>query len=98
MSSYIFRRILQLVPTLLGITVISFFLMQLAPGGPIDQMADLNPRVTPEVKTRIRHEMGLDRPILVQYGVWLRRIVRLDFGSSFNDKRPVWRKIKERLP
>lgn len=72
--------------------------MQLAPGGPIDQMADLNPHVTPAVKEKIRHDLGLDRPILVQYGSWLGRIVRLDFGSSFTDHRPVIRRIAERLP
>ena len=98
MTAYLIRRLLHLVPTLLGITVISFFLMQLAPGGPIDQMADLNPHVTPEVKARIRHDMGLDKPILVQYGVWLKKIALLDFGVSLKDNRPVIQKINERLP
>src|ERR1051325_10802187 len=98
MTSYLIRRLLQLIPTLLGISIISFFLMQLAPGGPIDQMADLNPHVTPEMKTRIRHDLGLDQPILVQYGHWLLRIARLDFGQSFTDPRPVSKKIAERLP
>jgi peptide/nickel transport system permease protein len=98
MIVFVLRRFAQLVPTLFGITLISFFLMQLAPGGPIDQMADLNPHVTPEVKARIRKDMGLDRPIGVQYASWLGRIARLDFGNSFTDKRPVIRKIAERLP
>ncbi len=98
MIRFVFQRALHLIPTLFGITVISFFLMQLAPGGPIDHMADLNPRVSPEAKARIRHDLGLDRPILVQYAVWMKKLVRLDFGTSFNDHRPVWTKIKERLP
>lgn len=98
MTRYLLKRLIQVIPTLIGISIISFFLMQLAPGGPIDQMADLNPHVTPEVKARIRHDMGLDRPILVQYGSWVKRIVRLDFGESFSDHRPVMRKIAERLP
>src|SRR3984885_15463400 len=76
MSGFFLRRVLNLIPTLLGISLISFFLMQLAPGGPIDQMADLNPHVTPEVKARIRHDMGLDKPIYLQYGIWLSRIAR----------------------
>src|SRR4051812_48252626 len=98
MINYLFRRALQLIPTLIGISLISFFLMQLAPGGPIDQMADLNPHVTPEAKARIRRDMGLDRPIPVQYLSWLKRIATLDFGASSNDHRPVIKKIGERLP
>jgi peptide/nickel transport system permease protein len=98
MLSYLLRRLFQLIPTLFGISLLSFFLMQLAPGGPIDQMADLNPRVTPEMKARIRHDMGLDRPIGVQYFSWLKHIGKLDFGISFNDHRSVTKKILERLP
>src|SRR5258708_34955622 len=98
MIQSLLRRALQLIPTLIGISLISFFLMQLAPGGPIDQMADLNPHVTPEMKARIRHDMGLDKPIPVQYAKWLRNIVLFDFGVSYNDHRPVIKKIAERLP
>src|SRR5579872_1692009 len=98
MLTYLLRRLFQLVPTLFGISLLSFFLMQLAPGGPIDQMADLNPRVTPEVKARIRHDMGLDRPIGVQYLSWVKHIATFNFGISYNDHRPVARKILERLP
>ncbi len=98
MVKYIWQRSLHLIPTLVGISLISFFLMQLAPGGPIDQIADLNPKVTPEVKERIRKDLGLDQPILVQYGRWLVRLAKLDFGVSLKDNRPVIQKIMERLP
>src|SRR5437016_3632464 len=98
MNNYLLRRSLLMIPTLIGISLISFFLMQLAPGGPIDQMADLNPRVTPEVKLRIRHDLGLDKPIAVQYALWVKRIAGLDLGISYTDNRPVIRKIVERLP
>ena len=98
MTSYLSRRFLHLIPTLFGISLISFFLMQLSPGGPVDQIADLNPHVTPQVKERIKKEMGLDQPIAVQYGRWLRRIVLFDFGMSLKDNRPVIKKIIERLP
>src|SRR4029077_20083717 len=98
MIAYLLRRVLQLIPTLIGISLISFFLMQLAPGGPIDLMADLNPHVTPEAKARIRHDMGLDRPIGIQYLVWVKHLTLLDFGTSFVDGRPVLKKIMERLP
>src|SRR6266481_668235 len=82
MIAFLSRRALHLIPTLFGISLISFFLMQLAPGGPIDQMADLNPRVTPEVKARIQKDLGLDQPILVQYARWLKKMTLLDFGVS----------------
>ncbi len=98
MTAYLLRRLLHLIPTLLGISLISFFLMQLAPGGPIDQMADLNPRVTPEVKARIRKDLGLDQPILVQYAHWLKKMTLFDFGVSLKDNRKVIDKIGERLP
>ena len=96
---FFLRRSLQLIPTLFGITLISFVLIQLAPGGPIDQMTDMNPHVTPEMKLRIKHDMGLDQPIPVQYvQSWLKRLAKLDFGTSFVDGRPVMKKIRERLP
>ena len=98
MISYLLRRLVQVIPTLIGISLISFFLMQLAPGGPIDRIADLNPHVTPEAKARIRHDMGLDRPIPVQYLRWVKHLALLDFGASFTDGRPVLDKIAERLP
>lgn len=98
MLTYLFRRLFHLIPTLIGISLISFFLMQLAPGGPVDQLADMNPHVTPEAKERIRKDLGLDRPIAVQYLRWVKRLVVLDFGTSFIDGRPVIKKIAERLP
>jgi peptide/nickel transport system permease protein len=98
MTAYLLRRLLHLIPTLFGIALLSFFLMQLAPGGPIDQMTDLNPHVTPEVKARIRSDLGLDRPIAIQFARWLWKMARLDFGVSYNDHRPVAQKILERLP
>jgi len=98
MTAYLTRRLVHLLPTLFGISLISFFLIQLAPGGPIDQMADLNPHVTPEAKERIKKDLGLDKPILVQYARWVKRMAFFDFGVSIKDNRPVIKKIAERLP
>jgi len=98
MKVYLLKRLLHVIPTLFGISLISFLLMQLAPGGPVDQMTDMNPQITAEAKARIRAEMGLDQPIAVQYLRWVSRLVRFDFGVSFVDKRPVLDKILERLP
>ncbi len=99
MFRYLLKRILELVPTLFGITLLSFFIIHLAPGKPTDIMAEMNPKITPEARERLEKYYGLDKPIIVQYGLWLKRIVKLDFGDSFfSDRRPVWTKIKERLP
>lgn len=92
------HRLAQSLVTLFGISLVSFFLMQLAPGGPVDQWTDLNPHISTEVKEKLRRDLGLDRPILVQYADWLKKLVTLDFGVSFKDKRPVIEKIAERLP
>lgn len=99
MITYLFKRLLEMIPTLVGITLISFFIIHLAPGKPTDVLADLNPKMTPEARERLEKYYGLDKPIHIQYAMWLKRIVKLDFGDSFStDRRPVWTKIKERLP
>src|SRR3990172_8992566 len=87
-----------MIPTLIGITLLSFFIIQLAPGKPTDVLADLNQKMTPEARERLTKYYGLDNPIHVQYWMWLKRVAKLDFGDSFStDRRPVWIKIKERL-
>jgi peptide/nickel transport system permease protein len=97
--AFLIRRFFQLGTTLIGITLISFLVIQLAPGKPTDVMTDMNPKITPEARERLEKYYGLDKPIYVQYGRWLKRVVMLDFGDSFStDHRPVWDKIKERLP
>jgi len=99
MLTYLFKRLLEMIPTLVGITLISFFIIHLAPGKPTDVLADLNPKMTPEARERLEKYYDLDKPIHIQYVVWLKRIAKLDFGDSFStDRRPVWTKIKERLP
>ncbi len=99
MLKYTLKRLFMMIPALLGITVISFMVMHLAPGKPTDLMTDLNPQVTLEAKQRLVELYGLDRPIQEQYLDWLTRLARLDFGRSFApDRRPVLDKIAERLP
>ncbi|MBD3263755.1 MAG: ABC transporter permease subunit, partial [Candidatus Omnitrophica bacterium] len=99
MLIYLIKRFLGLIPTFLGITIISFFIIHLAPGKPTDIMSELNPKMTPEARARLEEYYGLDKPVSVQYKEWLGRLVRFDFGKSFApDGRPVWDKIKERLP
>lgn len=83
-----------MVPTLFGITLISFFIIHLAPGKPTDIFTELNPKITPEAREKLDKYYGLDKPITVQYMIWLKRIVKFDFGESFSsDHRPVMQKI-----
>ena len=99
MFNFLFKKSLEMFMTLLGITLLSFFIIHLAPGKPTDVLTDMNPKITPEMRERLEKYYGLDKPILVQYGMWLKRIVKLDFGNSFStDRRPVWDKIRERIP
>src|SRR5215510_15571713 len=100
MFPYALRRLILALPLLLGITLISFFLMHLAPGEPVDiSNPDATTAADKEVRERLIQAYGLDKPIHVQYWNWLSRIVRLDFGRSFApDGRPVLTKIAERLP
>ncbi len=89
----------MMIPLLLGITLLSFAVIHLAPGEPTDLQTQLNPEVSVELKERLRAQYDLDKPLLVQYGKWLGRLARLDFGNSFaQDRRPVAGKIAERLP
>ncbi|MFA6686364.1 MAG: ABC transporter permease [Desulfuromonas sp.] len=99
MLVYIAKKLLQMVPLLFGITLISFVVIHLAPGDPTALQTEMNPEAGVELEERLRAEYGLDEPLLVQYGTWLKRVAQLDFGRSFSqDRRPVWDKIMERLP
>jgi len=99
MLSYLAKRLAGFVPLLLGISFVSFLVMAMAPGTPVDLMTDLNPKASPEARERLEKYYGLDQPLYVQYGLWLGRIVRGDLGTSFSrDRRPVLDKIAEALP
>jgi peptide/nickel transport system permease protein len=99
MAFYLLKRLLLMIPLFIGITIISFGVIHLAPGSPIDMATDLNPKATAEVKERMRAFYGLDQPLHIQYWNWLRRLVALDFGTSFSqDGRKVADKILERMP
>ena len=87
-----------MIPILLGITIISFIVIHLAPGEPTDLMLQLNPKVDFEAREKLNRIYGLDKPLYVQYLVWVRKLARFDFGRSFVDNRPVMNKILERLP
>lgn len=99
MLRYILRRLLMMIPLLIGITLISFTVIHLAPGEPTDLQTQMNPQASADLQERLHKQYGLDKPLHEQYLLWLGRLVQLDFGDSFaQDNRPVLAKITERLP
>lgn len=99
MFKYLSKKSFELLVTFFGITLISFFLINLTPGKPTDVMSELNPKMTPEARAILEKHWGLDKPVYVRYFIWLKNVSKLDFGNSFSsDSRPVWDKIKERIP
>lgn len=88
-----------MIPLLLGITVICFFVMRLAPGSPVDLETQMNPKASAEMKERLKALYELDKPVYEQYWSWLKKLSRGDLGTSFaSDHRPVAEKIMERIP
>ena len=99
MSAYLLKRILMLIPLMLGITLITFTVIHLAPGEPVEMQMAMNPKVGKDARERLRKFYGLDKPLHEQYLTWVGKLARLDLGRSFSpDNRPVLDKIKERLP
>lgn len=97
MARFLTRRGLQAVPLLLLISILVFLLIHAAPGGPLTIYLS-NPNVRPQDIERLRHALGLDRPLWEQYVSWLFAFVRGDWGYSFSDGRPVLLRVAERLP
>ena len=99
MFPYLVKRVLFMIPLLLGITIICFFVMRLAPGSPTDLQTQMNPKASAEMRQRLMSLYELDKPVHVQYASWLKKLARGDLGTSFSsDHRPVADKILERLP
>ena len=97
MTRYILRRLLQAIPTLLGITIISFLLISAVPGGAAAALVGGNPRLNAKQKETEVRRLGLDQPVYVQYVNWLTHFVQGDFGKSFIGGRPVIDELKERI-
>jgi peptide/nickel transport system permease protein len=100
MLAFALRRLLLAIPILFGITFVSFVVIHLAPGEPVEASGERTSEgIDAQTQKMLREMYGLDQPLVVQYGRWLVRVVRLDFGRSFTpDSRPVMQKIGERLP
>ena len=98
MGTYIRKRLLQMIPLLIGISLVIFAVIQAAPGGPEAMLFDSGRFISPEVVEAYRARLGVDKPIYVQYYLWLTSALKGDFGLSFSTTRPVFDMIIERLP
>ncbi len=110
MFEYIIRRLMLMVPTLIGVSILVFVLIQIVPGGPIDNIirqmkmgqkgAGSNARVqiNEELRNQLKKQFGFDKPIYVRYFKWMRDILTFDFGESYEYKEPVLDLIIRRLP
>ncbi|HET58194.1 MAG TPA: ABC transporter permease [Deltaproteobacteria bacterium] len=99
MVSYLVKRLLTMIPLLIGITIICFVVIHLAPGSPTDLQTELSPHASVEARERLMALYDLDKPVHVQYMLWIKKLATLDLGHSFSpDGRPVVDKIAERLP
>ena len=96
MARFVVRRLLLLVPILLGLSVVLFVWVRALPGDPVDSL--LGERATPGARERFERIYGLDRPLYVQYLAYLKQAVQLDLGSSVRSNRPVLTEFGERFP
>jgi peptide/nickel transport system permease protein len=94
---YLLRRVLITIPTLIGISLVLFTILAMAPGDPFEELA-LNPNIPAEVRLNLRHQFGLDDPIVVRYIRWFSAMLRGDWGYSFVSRVDVERLILQRLP
>ena len=94
---YVIRKLLIMIPSLLGISIVLFSLLALAPGDPFDELAT-NPAVPPEVRAALRAKFGLDDPVWMRYWHWLTALMQGDWGFSFVSRMDVSTLIMQRLP
>ncbi|MBW2538510.1 MAG: ABC transporter permease [Deltaproteobacteria bacterium] len=96
MPAYIIRRILILIPTLLGVSVIVFLMLHMTPGDPAELL--LGERATEETLNAMREHLGLNQPLYIQYGMFLKRLMKGDLGETIWTRQKVWVEIKQRFP
>jgi peptide/nickel transport system permease protein len=97
-ASYLTRRLMLMVVTLFGISIIIFFLLRVVPGNIVDILFDSAGMVNPAEKVKIERELGLDKPIPVQYAAWIGGIARGDLGYSYVSEKPALDEIAPRIP
>lgn len=97
MRAYALRRVLMVVPTLIGVTIILFALVRLLPGDAVQQILGEYPGYASD-EDALRKELGLDKPVPQQYVSWLGNVVQMDLGTSLQTKRPVMDELRARAP
>jgi dipeptide transport system permease protein len=97
MLGFVLKRLAMVIPTFLGITIMAFFLIRLVPGDPIETMAGER-GITPERHERLRQAYGFDKPVLVQYGIYVGRVLQGDLGRSFVTSAPVTQEFSTLFP
>ncbi|MFC1504440.1 ABC transporter permease subunit, partial [Spirochaetota bacterium] len=111
MRTYLIKRLLLIIPTLLGISIITFLLLQFVPGGPVEQMiydikaasresgtSSESSAITQEEIENLKRHFGFDKPIHIRYFKWLWGMLRFDFGESYHYQEPVTKIIARRFP
>lgn len=110
MRDYILRRLLLMIPTILGITIVCFTLIQFVPGGPVEELisrirsasnergADATHSISEDEIENIKAYYGFDKPAVVRYFLWLGNVARLDLGTSYSYEEPVWKVISSKFP
>ncbi len=96
MHKYVLKRLLLLIPVMLGVTFIVFGIMHLTPGSPA--RLKLGEKATPEQIAALEHEMGLDKPFIIQYGNFVKNGLKGDFGRSYLSNKPVFEEVLDRFP
>ena len=98
MLSFIVRRVVLMIPVLLGVTLVTFIIVRSIPGDPVQVMLGVDRRATPEQIAAIRTSYGLDQPLPVQYVRWLGHVIQGDLGQSLRSRRPLTDELGLRLP
>jgi peptide/nickel transport system permease protein len=98
MPSYIAKRLFLIAPLLFGITLITFAVIHLTPGSPVEVQTEMSLKASAQARENLKKLYGLDKPLHIQYFDWLKRFVKLDFGKSMIDGRKVIDKIWETIP
>lgn len=96
MRRFLFRRLLYLVPTMFLVTIAVFSILQLIPGDPVDALVEIDASI--EVREAVTKQYGFDKPIIMQYGIWLTKVLQGDLGRSILHSQPVFQIVKEALP
>jgi peptide/nickel transport system permease protein len=98
LGRYILRRLILVVPTVIGVTILVFLMVRLMPGDLVQQISGESAVLSEEERQEVREELGLNRPVFQQYFVWMGKVLRGDLGTSFQTKVPVTTELKDRLP